>query len=109
MGVFDSNQSNRRYNDAIPNYDVDDGVDIVECSEDCPYRDEDRGICTFETCIINQHPFSMPYHSKVTKTCDICGEKKTIQLDEFASPIVMLTNFMCDDCKAKLRNIINEG
>lgn len=106
MGVFDSNQANRKYHNAVPNYDVDDGVDIVPCVEDCPYKDEDKGRCAFETCIMNQFPLSTPYHTSTVKSCTICGEKSTVTFDEFDIPIVKLASFICDNCRSKIRTLI---
>ena len=62
-GVFDSG-SNKKYNDAISNYDKEDGIDIVKCSNEClncKYRDITLDRCLFETCIKKLYP--------------VCGQK----------------------------------
>ena len=73
-GIFDS-ISNKRYNDAIPNYDNDDGVDIVECTQECKncsYKDCIQDRCLFETCMKKITPFSIPFHTKFYTKCKIC-------------------------------------
>ena len=106
MGVFDSNQANKKYNNVIPNYDVDDGVDIVPCTENCAFRDEDKGRCVFETCILNQFPLSIPYHTSITKTCEICRNKFTITFGEVDNPMRKLCLMMCDTCRENLFKLI---
>ena len=106
MGVFDAGQSNRKYNNAKPNYDVDDGVDIIFCDADCPYRDEAMNRCTFEACVLNQFPLSIPYHTSITTTCEICNEKFVITFEEIDDPYRKLAFRMCDKCKNKLISLI---
>lgn len=105
MGVFDSNQSNKKYNDAKPNFDVDDGVDIETCTDNCKFRDEERNRCVFETCIFKQFPFSIPYHDTVTKTCESCGEKFTVNFDDTVHPYTRLVFCLCDKCMNNLTKL----
>ena len=106
MGVFDNNQANKKYNDATPNYDVDDGVDIVPCNENCRFKDEEKNRCVFETCILNQYPFSIPFHQTITKTCDVCGNKYTIKFDDTDYPMRRLWLGLCDNCIGNIKSII---
>lgn len=106
MGIFDSNQSNKKYNNAIPNYDVDDNVDIVPCTEDCPYKDDEKQRCVFETCILNQFPLSIPFHTSVTKICDVCGEKYVITFGETDHPFKRMALCLCDNCMSKAIKLI---
>lgn len=109
MGVFDSNQSNKKYNDATPNYDVNDGVDIVPCSENgCRFRDVEKGICVFETCIYKQFPLSIPYHDKMTKVCKSCGEKYVLEFNDFINPLCSELP-LCPKCENTLFNLIKSG
>ena len=75
-GVFD-NTSNKKYDEIKPNYDVEDGVDTIKCEEGecdgCSYKDIKLNRCLFETCILSQFPFSIPYHAVFTNACKICG------------------------------------
>ena len=107
MGVFDSNQANKKYNNAIPNYDVDDGVDIVPCEENCLYRDESKKRCVFETCLLKQFPVSTPHHANMTKTCDCCRRQYIIEFNDNESPIIKLST-VCNDCNEKLYNLIRD-
>jgi len=107
MGVFDSNQANKKYNNAIPNYDVDDGVDIVPCEENCLYRDESKKRCVFETCLLKQFPVSTPHHANMTKTCDCCRRQYIIEFNDNESPIIKLST-VCNNCNEKLYNLIRD-
>lgn len=105
-GVFDST-SNKKYNNAKPNYDIDDGVDNHKCDQvGCCYRDTHHERCLFETCIYNQHPFSIPYHSKFTRNCKFCDKPFTVEYgDDSQSPLTEIP-CMCEGCFNKLRLLI---
>lgn len=106
-GVFD-NLSNKQYNDAIPNYDNDDGVDNVKCEcQNCFYIDIDKKRCLFETCILNQFPFSIPFHNKFTRKCKICDNKFTIEFSEEQHPFTDMP-VICDSCALKLKILLTE-
>lgn len=110
MGVFD-NTSNRKYNNAKPNYDIDDGVDIVTCDfeacKNCKFRDIKFNRCVFETCILNQFPYSIPFHNTQTRNCIICDNEFTIEFNESEyHPLLSDSITVCDKCKSKLRNLI---
>lgn len=105
-GVFD-NKANKKYNDALPDYDVEDCVDNVKCDNDCcPYRDIDRKRCLFETCILNQFPISIPYHTKFTCKCKICNKSFNIEFQDYQHPLFDIP-FICDKCISKLKALIN--
>jgi hypothetical protein len=107
MGVFD-NESNRKFNDAKPNYS-EDGVDIVDCDKECIYKDISKNRCTFETCIIKQHPFNINHHKHTTTKCIICEDNIDVEFDDFNIPFgiaaVSLINPICDKCKKKIRRL----
>ena len=106
-GVFD-NTSNKQYNDSIPKYDAEDGIDNVKCEcNGCCYRDIDKERCLFETCIYNQFPFSVNFHTKFTRECKICGNKFTVEFSEEQHPFVDMST-MCDSCTEKLKTILME-
>lgn len=108
MGVFD-NTSNRKYNDAQANYDIDDGVDIVTCDSDCKecrFKDTKLNRCVFETCIKNQFPYSVPFHTTHTKKCIFCNEEYTVEYGENDHPLLTEPVNMCESCRAKLSNLI---
>lgn len=106
-GVFD-NTSNKQYNDAIPNYDIEDGVDNIKCEyNECCYRDIDKERCIFETCIHSQFPFSIDFHTKFTRKCKICGDKFTIEFSEGQHPFADMSN-ICDSCIKKLKTLLME-
>lgn len=103
-GVFDK-AANKQYNDAIPNYDVNDGVDIVKCDNTvCQYRDVEKGICLFETCIYNQ--LSILFHNKFTYKCKICRNIQTVEFKEYEHPVLDYNPFICETCISKLRNLV---
>lgn len=106
-GVFDST-SNRKYNDAIPNIDTEDGIDNVKCDcIKCCYRDVDKKRCLFETCIYNQFPFSIDFHPKFTTQCKICGRNFTIEFTEGQHPLSDIP-IMCNSCIEKLKTLLTE-
>lgn len=106
-GVFD-NTSNKQYNDAIPKYDVEDGIDNVKCDcENCSYRDIEKERCLFETCIKIQFPFSIDFHTKFTRKCKICDKKFTIEFEQEQHPFMDMP-IMCDSCMEKLKTILME-
>ena len=109
-GVFD-NKSNRIYNNIKPNYDVDDGVDNVVCNsncEGCSYKDIQLNRCLFETCIMKQFPFSIPFHSKFTNRCKLCERTITHTYDDVNHPFVD-TNPICNSCLKKLKKLLELG
>ena len=111
MGVFDNNLSNKKYNDAKPNYDIDDGVDSVKCESNdctnCRFRDIKDNRCLFETCILKVFPFSIPYHTEFNYRCSVC-EKECVRVydDNTVHPLLHNTQ-ICDNCLRKLRKLIN--
>lgn len=105
MGVFDNN-SNKKYDNALPNYDVDDGVDIVPCEEDCPYKDLIKNRCIYETCIQKVHPFSLRYHSKTTLGCWICEKPFEIELGDYSFTAPFLP--VCPDCRKAIKELVTD-
>lgn len=106
-GIFDS-ISNKRYNDAIPNYDNDDGVDIVECTQeckDCSYKDCVQDRCLFETCMKKITPFSIPLHTKFHTKCKFCNEEIEVIFKEGQHPFIDMP-VLCEDCINKLKKLI---
>lgn len=103
-GVFD-NTSNKQYNNAKPNYDVNDGIDNVKCdNEGCKYRDVELGRCLFETCIYNQFPLSIPYHESFKCKCKFCDSVIELHFDDIHHPFDSFS--ICDSCMNKLSNLI---
>jgi hypothetical protein len=106
MGVFD-NESNRKFNDAKPNY-AEDGIDIVDCDKECVYRDVSKNRCTFETCVLKHYPYTIEYHSHTTVKCMICEENIEIDLSDFSVPHIALLAPICDKCRQRIRGLIND-
>lgn len=111
MGIFDDNISNRKYNDAKPNYDVDDYVDIFLCDETClgcKYMDTKLNRCLFETCILQEYPLSISYHSKFTRNCIACGNEftRTFDYEKFENPFRYDNIQFCDKCWNNLLKLI---
>lgn len=104
MGAFD-NTSNKKYNNAIPNYDEEDGIDSVKCNNDeCPYRDVKLDRCLFEICIQTVFPLSIPFHEKFTCKCKLCDNEMEIHFDNMLHPFD--ASRICDDCILKLKNLV---
>jgi len=104
MGMFD-NKSNKQFNNAISNY-ADDKIDIVKCDKDCLFRDTENSRCIYETCILKY--YSKPlFHRTLTIKCPICGNEYKKELTEFESPILALIFPLCDTCKLRLKEIVN--
>jgi hypothetical protein len=110
MGLFDNN--NQKFNDAIPNYDVDDGVDIVKCDSDCEgckWRDVIKDRCLFETCLNNQFPCSISCHSVFHFNCEICDTLVRRDTSKINPMFPTLKMSMCDICISKLKKMVNEN
>lgn len=103
-GIFDTT-SNRTYNNAKPNYDPEDGIDVVECHCECSFKDIDKDACLFETCVLNQFPLSIPFHSHMTRKCQICDSKFTVTFKEYQHPFVNMS-VICEQCKNKLKSLL---
>lgn len=111
MGMFDDNTSNRKYNDAIPNYDTEDGVDIVRCDASkqlyCVFRDINKHRCLFETCILEQAPYTVKHHKSITFKCPICDDittkvfKAGVKNHPLVSPPII-----CEKCQQVLFEFI---
>ncbi len=106
MGMFD-NSTLKKYNDAIPNYSSEDGIDIVKCTKECVYRDTVKNQCLFEACIANAYPYSIPMHSSFTHKCELCDTEYTID-DTESNPIMTkyMTYQFCPNCISKLKSLV---
>jgi hypothetical protein len=110
-GIFD-NTSNKQYNDAVPNYDANDGIDSVKCDNtECMFRDTELGRCLFEVCIHNQFPYSIPFHQTFTTKCRICNGDMKYEFEDTIThhPLISLDVNICDKCISKLKSIVLSG
>lgn len=107
-GVFDSG-SNKKYNDAISNYDQEDGIDIVKCNSEClncRYRDIALDRCLFETCVKKLYPVSVPFHTKFTIRCKLCNAKIEMSFEDGQHPFTDIPS-ICKVCIIKLKDLLN--
>ena len=104
MGTFDRTLC--KYNDAIPHFG-EDGVDIVKCDDlTCCYRDTKTKSCLFETCIVKNNPYAIPFHSLFTHKCKICDNEYTIDTTK-TQPLVSTIEYeMCPVCIEKLKKLL---
>ena len=106
-GVYDSTL--KKYNDATPNYDKEDGVDIVKYTDDCKnckYADTVQDRCLFETCIRKLYPISIPFHTRFYTKCKLCNSTMCIVFSDGQHPFTDIPN-ICDKCESKLKKLIN--
>ena len=108
MGMFDDAQTQKKYNDAIPNYDKEDGIDNVECTKDCTYRDVKKNRCLYETCILKQGTRNIPSHKSMTKTCKSCGKDFEFEVNDSDDTYNRLALCICDKCSGKLMKMIDK-
>ena len=109
MGMFDDAQTQKKYNDAQPNYDKEDGIDNVECTKNCTYRDVKKNRCLYETCILKQGTRGIPSHKSMTKKCKCCGQEYNFDVSEDDCTFNRLSLGICDKCSKKLMKMIDES